>query len=287
MTTPLRGCTFAFVALASGASFAADGILVGSHNLGKVEHLEAVKGAGFDYVELGLGVLVKQSDEDFERLKRRARELRLPTPTGIMDLPKGVPVTGPHADPGKQLEVVKAYLARARALGMKTVLYAATEARTIPEGFPRDKAFEQLVAAARSAADEARRHGITLVIEPIAPPKTNFINSLAEALSVVKAVKRPNFKLCVDLYHMTAAGEGPTAVLAAAGHIGHAQIARPRTKEFPLDAKEYDYAGLFSALRRAGYRGPVTIDVPRAKRGDFAAQAPVSLALVRRLAASR
>ena len=63
----------------------------------------------------------------------------------------------------------------------------------------------------------AAKYDVILALENLNSTECNFINTLSEALAVVKAVDHPNFRLCVDIYHMLKENESPAAI---AGHEG-------------------------------------------------------------------
>ena len=149
----------------------------------------------------------------------------------------------------------------------------------MPDGFPKDQAFAQLVAFGKRIAPEAKAHGITVVIEPLRRQETNIINTAAEGFALVKAVAHPNFELLVDFYHLASEQEDPKIMVEAKDHLRHLHMANPQGRVFPLAWDEFDYAPFFATLRSIGYTGRMSIE---ASSPDVPAQAPRSIALLRK-----
>ena len=241
--------------------------------------IDAAKAAGFDYVELSTSEIAALSDADYESAAARLRQLRLPTPVANLFLPATLKVTGPDIDRDAQTRYVRKAFERLSRIGIGLVVFGSGGARRVPDGFESDAAFEQLVDFGRRAAVEAKRHDITIAIEPLRRQETNIINSAAEGLDLVKAVNHSNFQLMIDFYHLASEGEDPAVVLRAREHIRHLHMANPRDRVFPLAWDEYDYAPFFANLRAIGYSGRISVE---ATPKDLASEAPRAIALLRR-----
>jgi sugar phosphate isomerase/epimerase len=152
-------------------------------------------------------------------------------------------------------------------------------ARRVPEGFPKDEGFRQLVAFCRRLAPVARARGITIAIEPQRRQESNLINSVTEGLELLRAIDDPAIQLTVDFFHVAEEKEDPAVVVAAGPHVRHLHMANPAGRVFPLRSEEYDYAGFFDSLRRIGYSGRMSIE---ARSTDFANEAPRAISFLRR-----
>jgi D-psicose/D-tagatose/L-ribulose 3-epimerase len=242
--------------------------------------LELAKAAGFDYVELGTTEITALSDADFEAAVAQVKAAGIPTPNANLFLPGTLKLTGPEAAaPEAQMVYVKKAFTRLERLGVKILCFGSGGARRVPDGFPKEQAFEQLVAFGKRIAPEARAHGITVVIEPLRRQETNIVNTTAEGFALVKAVADPNFELLVDFYHLASEQEDPKILVEAKDHIRHLHMANPQGRVFPLKWDEFDYGPFFATLRRIGYTGRMSIE---ASSPDVAAQAPQSIDLLRR-----
>jgi sugar phosphate isomerase/epimerase len=149
----------------------------------------------------------------------------------------------------------------------------------VPDGFPKEEAFKQLVAFGKRIVPEARAQGITVVIEPLRSQESNIINTAREGFELVKAVGDPNFELLIDFYHLASEKEDPAIILEAREHLRHLHVANPQGRVFPLTWDEFDYAPFFANLRRIGYVGRISIE---ASSRDIPTDAPRAIALLRR-----
>lgn len=244
-----------------------------------LKNVPEAKAAGFDYVELGTTEIAALSDADFERTLHDVAQIGLPVPAANLFLPAALKVTGPAVDVDQQLLYVRKAFGRLSRLGAQIVVFGSGEARRVPDGFPNDDAFRQLVAFGKRIAPEARSRGITVAIEPLRREETNIINSAAEGLGLVEAVDDPNFQLMIDFFHLAREGEDPAIVLRAKDHIRHVHMANPIGRVFPLSWDEYGYEPFFATLRQVGYRQRISVE---ASSKDVAADAPRAIALLRR-----
>ena len=242
--------------------------------------LETAKAAGFDYVELGVSEIAALSDADFDAALERVKQVGIPTPNANLFLPGTIRLTGPQpTDPEQQMAYVRKAFARLNRLGVKIVCFGSGGARRVPDGFPKEEAFQQLVAFGKRIAPEARANGITVVIEPLRRQETNIINTTAEGFELVKAVGDPSFELLVDFYHLASEKEDPAIILQVRDHLRHLHMANPQGRVFPLKWDEFDYAPFFANLRQIGYAGRISVE---ASSPDIPTEGPVSIALLRR-----
>mgnify|MGYP000367406485 CR=1 FL=1 len=135
-------------------------------------------------------------------------------------------LTGPQADFSAVFSYLEENLPKAQALGVKVVVFGSGGARRVPEGFPQEEAFAQLVELCREhIAPAAAAHGITCCVEPLNQKETNILTTSGECFRLVEAVNHPNLQLLVDLYHFDLEGESLSALEGYRGRLGHCHIA--------------------------------------------------------------
>jgi D-psicose/D-tagatose/L-ribulose 3-epimerase len=244
-----------------------------------LKNIDAARAVGFDYVELSTSEIAGLSDADFEQAATRVRQVGLPVPVTNLFLPATLKVTGPAVDREQQMAYVRKAFARLERLGTQIVVFGSGGARRVPDGFPNDQAYQQLVEFGRRIAPEARARGVTIAIEPLRREETNIVNSAAEGLTLVNAIGDPNFQLMVDFYHLASEKEDPAVIVRAGTHIRHLHMANPEGRVFPRKVDEYDYAPFFAALRTIGYDKRISVE---ASTQDLPADAPPAIALLRR-----
>ncbi len=244
-----------------------------------LKELEAVKAAGFDYAELRTSEVAALSDADFEALAERLQRLALPVPVSYLFVPREIKLTGPAVDEAAQMAYVSMALDRVARLGARTVVLGSGPARNFPEGYPKAEAYRQFVGFCKRVGPEARARGITIAIEPQRKQESNLINNMTEGLALVRDVNDPNVQLTVDFYHVAEEKEDPAVVLAAKDYVRHVHMANPVKRVFPLRWDEFDYGPFFANLRAIGYAGRISLEAGSA---DFAREAPVAIALLKR-----
>jgi sugar phosphate isomerase/epimerase len=241
--------------------------------------IDAVKSAGFDYIELRTSEVAALSDAEFEKLADKLKRNELPVPVTYLFIPADLKLTGPQVNKDQQMDYVRRALDRVAKLGASTVVFGSGPARRYPEGFSREEAFRQLVDFCKRLGPEARKRGITIAIEPLRKEESNIINSLAEGLQLVKTVHDPNIQLNVDYYHLAMEKEDPAVILEAREYVRHVHTANPQGRVFPLKWEEYDYGPFYESLRKIGYDKEISIE---AQSKDFQREAPQAIAFVRR-----
>jgi hydroxypyruvate isomerase len=122
---------------------------------------------------------------------------------------------------------------------------------------PPGAQFAVLVANLQYAADQLQRHGLTLLLEPIALIPDFFIADSRAALAVMDAAGRANLRLQYDFFQMHLAGENLAANLRALlPRIGHLQLADAPGRHEP-GTGQIDYAALLPLIDALGYQGAV------------------------------
>ncbi len=111
-----------------------------------VENSEAVKNAGWDFVEENIqGLLQGGLPDSAWTGDKRAAAARLPILAANCLVPGTMKITGPKVS----LEQLQAYMAnvcrRAARLGIQRLVFGSGGARNIPEGFDRDHARRQIL----------------------------------------------------------------------------------------------------------------------------------------------
>jgi sugar phosphate isomerase/epimerase len=252
-----------------------------------LESVEKLAALGADYIEPALSATVALTPEALAAARARVAQSGIRVETMNWFMPgTDIKLTGPDVDPAKTRAYVEKALALADSFGAKVIVFGSPGARTVPEGFPKDKAWGQLRDFLRICGDviASHKYGMVIGIEALRKPETNIINSVAEALKLAREVNHPKIRIIVDFYHLRFENEDPAIVLEARDMIAHLQIADPRERTFPKtdEANEAQYAAFFTNLRKIGYQGRISVE---ANSSDLDKDAPASLAFLKKMAA--
>jgi len=243
------------------------------------EWIEKGQESGFDYVELPLAQMVDLNDREFSSLKERVDLSGLKCESCNNFFPGHVRLTGNAVDYGKIEEYLNKALGRAAQLGVKVIVFGSPKSKNVPEGYPVDKAWSQLVELLKTIDPLVRAKGITIVIEPLCKLESNIINTAAEGLQLSRAVDRENIKLLVDYYHLVMEKEDPEILLRAGSYIKHVHFANPAGRVYPAE-KVDGYIRFMNLLKRIGYEGRISVE---AYTKDFCHDAKRSVEILRQL----
>jgi D-psicose/D-tagatose/L-ribulose 3-epimerase len=244
------------------------------------EWIEKGQENGFDYVELPLAQMVDLNDKEFSSLKEKVGSSGLKCEACNNFFPASIRLTGNDVDYGKTEAYLDKALGRAAQLGVKVIVLGSPKSKNVPEGYPMDKAWSQLVELLRNIDPLVRTRGITVVIEPLNKGESNIINTAAEGLQLAKAVDRENIKLLIDYYHLVMEKEDPEIILDAGSYIKHIHFANPAGRVYPAE-KVDGYIRFMDLLKRIGYEGRISVE---AYTKDFCHDAKRSVEILRQLA---
>lgn len=244
------------------------------------EWIEKGKENGFDYFELPLAQMVDLNDKEFLSLKGKIGSSGLKCEACNNFFPANIRLTGNDVDYGKTEAYLDKALGRAAQLGVKVIVLGSPKSKNVPEGYPMDKAWSQLVELLRNIDPLVRTRGITVVIEPLNKGESNIINTAAEGLQLAKAVYRENIKLLIDYYHLVMEKEDPEIILDAGSYIKHIHFANPAGRIYPIEPED-GYIRFMNLLKGVGYEGRISIE---AYTKDFCHDAKRSVEILRQLA---
>lgn len=227
--------------------------------------------AGFDFIELNVQGHLKSvaGEEAFVSELARIQAAALPAPAANCFVPGNIKITGPEANLSVLEDYVTTALGRAERAGMDTIVFGSGGARSIPEGFDRAVAWDQLVAFGKLCGPIAAQHNVMIVVEPLNQRECNVLTSVRECGEYVKAVDHPNVQLLVDTYHWAVDDHDDAAIIEYGQHIRHVHIAT-RDNRLPPGFEDNHFSKCISALKSAGYDGRVSIE---SKWDDMEAQA--------------
>lgn len=228
-----------------------------------VDKAPEAKAAGWDFVEELVQPFLQGdvSDAQWKGVERVSSAV-LPVPAANSLLPATLKVTGPAYDFGALKKYMATIMSRAQKAGIKTLVFGSGAARNVPEGFDRDKARAQILDFIRISADLAAKHDVMLVAEHLNKGECNIINSVAEAMTYVRAAGHPHFKCLVDSWHFWLENEPLESLRAAMPWIRHVHLADVEGRVAPGLSGKCDYRPFFRVLKDGGYDGLMSIESP-------------------------
>lgn len=251
---------------------------------GFTNQIETVEALGYDCIELDLGEIVSMTEEEFQQLKKKVKESKLGYEVFSGLLPLSVRFHAPDFDEEYWMNYVTVAAKRASELGAKIIPLGAGKCRSIPDDCEDVEAAKaHVLRLVCRMADILAEYGITMVVEPLGPANSNYINTIGDAVKFIGEVNRPNcFTMC-DMRHMYKLDEPYEDVPKYKDVILHAHIDYPKgdARLFPQKNDDYDYLPYFKALREANYDRILTIEATAYT--DFAIEAGSALVYLKKL----
>lgn len=285
----LGGLSGLAAALAAGCSAGTrPGLRFGVASFMTVDPLadvEKLAAAGAEYAEPSLSKTMTLDDAAFEAARRRVEGSPIRVESMNWFVPPEVRLTGPEGDAAKGRAYAERALARAETLGAKRIVFGSPGARNVPEGFPMDKARDQLKTFLGGCGEiiASRGYGMHICVEPLNRGNSNIINTTAEGAALVRDLAHPKVRLMVDFYHWAIEKEPAATIAAAADLIEHMHFSRTdEARTYPRDPGEDPrYAVFFDAVRGIGYSGRMSLE---GNVTDLVAEARSGLGCLRALA---
>jgi D-psicose/D-tagatose/L-ribulose 3-epimerase len=120
------------------------------------------------------------------------------------------------------------------AMGGNYLVHGSPKQRKVPEGATREQAWERARECLAQAALRARECGVTYCIEPLSTRETDLLNTVEEAVKMVKEIASPAFKTMIDC---SAAGQTESLAVhqlisnwMTTDFIGHIQVNDPNRR---------------------------------------------------------
>lgn len=214
---------------------------------------------GCDYLELPLTQLMKLSEDEFLQLTEELATAKINCEVCNIFFPKEVRLTGEEVSLTVVENHIRTALEKAKKIGAKIVVFGSGGAKNIPEGFPYDKAHNQLVEALKIIDKYAVLNDILIAIEPLNHKESNIILNLTEATKLMKSSEYKNIKLLVDYYHYSLENDNEEAVLTAMPDLVHVHFAEPEGRGFPL-ASNPEYVAFYELLKNNNYQGRISFE---------------------------
>jgi D-psicose/D-tagatose/L-ribulose 3-epimerase len=220
--------------------------------------IEKLKATGFDGVEVPM---FEGDVAHYEKLGRHLAALGLKS-TGIGVMPGGGKnaLSPDKAERAAALQHLKWLIDCTAAIGGD--IAAGPFHQPLGEFSGQGPTADEIarcVEVHQAAADYAARHRITLAVEPLNRFECYFLNSAAQAASLVNKVGAPNYGYLYDTFHFNIEEDSITAVIPQTiGQISHVHISE-NNRGVP-GAGHIDFQSVFNALKGAGYDGWMTIE---------------------------
>jgi sugar phosphate isomerase/epimerase len=146
-------------------------------------------------------------------------------------------------------------------LGGKVMVIGSPKQRSILPGQTFEGAWKRAVELFSAVLEKATRRGVTLCIEPLSPKETDFINTVAEGIRMVRQINHPNFRLHLDVKAMCSESKPVPEIIRSvrAEEIGHFHVNDPNL--YGPGMGDVDYGPIAEAIRDIAYDRWLSVEV--------------------------
>ena len=221
-----------------------------------------ITAAGFSCIVENLSKWISPrtvSDEQFAKNMETFKSMKTPIYAFNIFLPGDLKVVGPNVDEKAILEYVEKIMARLAQTDTKMIVWGSGGSRRLPDGFDKDLAVNQFISIGKKIAKIAKKYKIVIALESLNTTETNFINSVRDALYVVKKVNHPNLRLNVDIYHMMKDNEQPAIIAKTKKYVVHVEIAEKDNRTAP-GVVGTDFKPYLKELAKIGFHEKIVIE---------------------------
>lgn len=213
-----------------------------------------------DFVEVAAWDLYDLEQSKIDELRRAVEEGRFRTYSANGLFPQDMRLTG-DVNWKEVRDYCELILDRLAQIHVSMVVFGSGKAKHVPDGFPMEKAWEQLYELGAILSDTAAKYGQTVVVEPLSYSEVNIVNTYEDAVKYCRAVNRDNFKALVDFYHFDNNKEDFATIERDKEFLYHTHIATPIKRSRPETEEEWAFfKKCIAFLHRIGYQKALSFE---------------------------
>jgi sugar phosphate isomerase/epimerase len=146
-------------------------------------------------------------------------------------------------------------------LGGKVLVLGSPKQRSLVEGQTQDGARQRAVDLLGSVMDQAGQFDLTICLEPLSPVETDFINTVAEGMEVVRQVNHPSLKIHLDVKAMCSEAAAVPEVIRSVRveDIGHFHVNDANL--YGPGMGDVDYGPISEAIKDVGWDRWLSVEV--------------------------
>ena len=159
-------------------------------------------------------------------------------------------------------EYIEALIHFCADIGGKILVHGSPHQRTVQEGWDFQESWNFAKETFKVCLKTALKRNVLYCVEPLTYKITNFINTVAEGIQLVREIRHPNFKMVFDCRSASAQEKSVSEALLRALDSGylrhiHANDASGRGPGFG----ETRFIPILKSLLKNGYRGYISVAV--------------------------
>jgi sugar phosphate isomerase/epimerase len=231
------------------------------------ETCRAIRRAGYAGIEIAPFTLAESPRSIAPEARREYRDIMRSEGLDfvgfhwLMAAPKGLHVTTPDAEVrSRSWQHLRDLIDLAAELGDGAALvFGSPRQRCAAGGLTPQEAAKNLVDGFASIGGHACSRGVNVLVEALSPDQCDVVQTLAEAVEVVRQVGNPAIQTMFDVHNAVAETEPHAALVDRYyEYIRHVHVNELDGRH--CGAGDYDYAPVLDVLRRRRYPGWISLE---------------------------
>ncbi|UCC97169.1 MAG: sugar phosphate isomerase/epimerase [Phycisphaerales bacterium] len=146
-------------------------------------------------------------------------------------------------------------------LGGKVLVLGSPKQRSLVEGQSKQGAWQRAVDLLSSVLDKASSLGLMICFEPLSTVETDFVNTVAEGMEMVRQINHPNFKIHLDVKAMCSESKPVPEIIRSvrAADIGHFHVNDANL--YGPGMGDVDYGPIAEAIKEVGWDRWLSVEV--------------------------
>jgi sugar phosphate isomerase/epimerase len=146
-------------------------------------------------------------------------------------------------------------------LGGKVLVLGSPKQRSIVEGQTKEGAWQRAVELLSSVLDKAGDLGLTICLEPLSTVETDFINTVAEGMKMVRQINHPALKIHLDVKAMCSEQTPVPDIVRSVSvdDIGHFHVNDANL--YGPGMGDVDYTSIADAIKDVGWNKWLSVEV--------------------------
>ena len=228
-----------------------------------LSQVEQAASDGFDFVQPVNDFVVDLTDEQLRSQKERIQAGGAPFKACALPLPTDARVTQKGFNIYVWTEHFKTALQHMAELGCRKLVWNDGRARVLPVEGAIAEAKEQVRQFLYMLCAVAADFGMTVLVEPLGPRRTNFLNSMEETADFLSRVRVENLSSLISLRELEQIKLSLSDLFDYRQLIDHVQMDNPRSydgpRTCPRATDDYEYGLFVHALKEAGYSADISL----------------------------
>lgn len=230
-----------------------------------VLQVEQAAACGFDFVQPVKDLAVNLSKDQVLRQKAHIYNGSMAFKVCAVPLPADVQVTQKGFNIYVWMEHLKVAVHRMAELGCRKLVWSDGRARVLPVEGTIAGSKEQVLQFLYMLCGVAANFDMTVLVEPLGPRRTNFLNTIKETEDFLSRARMENISALISLRELDQIGLSLPDLADYRQFIDHVQLDNPRSYDgdriCPRPEDGFEYRPFLKALRDVEYSADISLPI--------------------------